>query len=259
MRIAITSSYDVNSYAVGIALQLIQEGYQPVVFILVQPSNWDTARSYARYRGWPETLIRFFRHFPTREPNFYLINYAKRQRWSKLSWSLTEIARQYGIKVLKIHNVNDAEVVGFIRNNVDIVINAGGGIFELGIINAPRLGIINAHMGSLPRFRGINTFRWSLFYGVPPEVTTYFIVRAIDQGDILLSQRVPITPRERTIDRLRHKSVPLQIKLIAKTIALLDKHRLKPRRQLARAGRQYYAMYPRLRAVVERNFRHLSN
>ena len=126
-----------------------------------------------------------------------------------------------------------------------------GEILRREIIRSPAIGILNAHMGRLPAFRGMNVLEWSVFEGEPVGVTVHFIDEGIDMGDVLLFRELAVTAGD-TLDSLRAKSVALGVDLMAEAVAQLEAKRAHPLRQSRSAGRQFFVMNPRLRAVTER-------
>src|SRR5436305_11718144 len=66
-------------------------------------------------------------------------------------------------------------------------------IYRRPAIEAFRLGILNAHIGLLPRYRGRSVMEWSLLNGDPTGVTTFFVDEGIDTGArIVLRQHVDV-------------------------------------------------------------------
>ncbi len=61
--------------------------------------------------------------------------------------------------------------------------------------NMPPMGTINVHGSLLPQYRGAAPINWAIINGeTETGVTTFKLKHQIDTGDILLQQRVPITP-----------------------------------------------------------------
>lgn len=61
----------------------------------------------------------------------------------------------------------------------------------------PPLGTINLHASLLPDYRGAAPINWALINGeARTGITTFKLSNAIDTGDILLSEQVPIGPED---------------------------------------------------------------
>ena len=87
----------------------------------------------------------------------------------------------------------------FKEMNNDLVVYAGGGILRKNFIKVPNIGILNAHSGKLPFFRGMNVIEWSLLYNVKPTVTVHMISEGID-GDILFQKSIPVKNNYSIVD-----------------------------------------------------------
>ena len=78
-----------------------------------------------------------------------------------------------------------------------IVVVAYGQILPVSILSIPRLGCINAHASLLPKYRGAAPINWAIMRGeTVTGVTTMMMDKGMDSGDILLTQAVPIEPRD---------------------------------------------------------------
>ncbi len=63
--------------------------------------------------------------------------------------------------------------------------------------NMPPMGTINVHGSLLPQYRGAAPINWAIINGeTETGVTTFKLKHEIDTGDILLQQKVPITPAD---------------------------------------------------------------
>jgi methionyl-tRNA formyltransferase len=59
----------------------------------------------------------------------------------------------------------------------------------------PPMGTLNVHGSLLPKYRGAAPINWAIINGEQTTgVTTFRLQHAIDTGDILLQERIPITP-----------------------------------------------------------------
>jgi len=64
--------------------------------------------------------------------------------------------------------------------NPDVSLIAGAGILD---IDGHK--IINSHPGYLPYTRGLDAVKWAIYHGNPIGVTTYYIRKEVDEGDII--------------------------------------------------------------------------
>jgi methionyl-tRNA formyltransferase len=68
----------------------------------------------------------------------------------------------------------------------DIGLHAAGVIYKKEIIESFSQGILNAHIGILPRYRGRSVMEWSILFGEKTGVSTFFIDENIDTGSQII-------------------------------------------------------------------------
>ena len=102
-------------------------------------------------------------------------------------------AGKRGIPAIKVW-ANSSEGVRIVRQHgIDLLVYlGGGGILREAILAAPTLGVLNAHMGLLPAYRGMNVTEWALWNDDPVGCTVHLIVRGIDTGEIISTRRVDV-------------------------------------------------------------------
>jgi methionyl-tRNA formyltransferase len=75
----------------------------------------------------------------------------------------------------------------------EIVVVAFGQILHEAALAVAREGAINLHGSLLPRYRGVAPINWTIVRGeIETGVTTMFMEKKIDAGEIILSRRTPI-------------------------------------------------------------------
>jgi hypothetical protein len=135
----------------------------------------------------------------------------------------------------------------------DVLIHAGASILRAATIKLPRLGVLNAHMGLLPAYRGVNVVEWACLNGDPVGCSVHLIDTGIDTGAVLATRAVS-TAGCRDIAALRAVVDAAQIELLGSVLAeVLRTGSLPPATPNNPAeGRQYFSMHPTLKAVLER-------
>ena len=92
----------------------------------------------------------------------------------------------FGIEKLDFQDPNDEVVVQWIRENqIDVILQFAGYILKEGIIQSPRVCILNKHAGLLPSNKGVYPIFWSLLFDEPIAVTLHKINEEIDDGEIV--------------------------------------------------------------------------
>lgn len=87
----------------------------------------------------------------------------------------------------------------------------GAGLLDKEFVKCHR--IINAHPGYIPFKRGLDAYKWSIYYGLPLEVTTYFFSDYINVGEIIDRREIKLkeydtfhSVAQRMIERVIKKS-----------------------------------------------------
>lgn len=136
-----------------------------------------------------------------------------------------ERALELGLNVYQPDNINSSESIEIIKNvNPDIiVVVAYGQILKESILNLPRLGCINVHASLLPKYRGAAPINWAIINGEKTTgVTTMFMEKGLDSGDMLLKRETEILNGE-TAGQLHDRLMELGAELLVETIAGLER------------------------------------
>ena len=157
--------------------------------------------------------------------------------------SLYLYCRKKNIKIVHVDSfISNTDLDKVKKIKPDVIINCGGGIFRFPFIEIPKIGIINAHMGLLPKYRGMNVLEWSILNNDPIGVTLHYIDEGIDTGDIIKFKEIKVTKHD-TIKTLREKSNIINVELISEYIDNLINNRKIPRKkQKIKDGKQYFKM-----------------
>jgi methionyl-tRNA formyltransferase len=157
-----------------------------------------------------------------------------------------------GIRVVHVAALSLPESVAAVRAlEPDLLIHAGAGILRRELLATPRLGTLNAHMGLLPRYRGMNVAEWARLQSNPVGCTAHLIDEGIDTGDILVVSEID-TKGAASVEALRDLVDKAQIELLARVVRfVVATGELPPRRpQRADEGRQYFRMHAELKALL---------
>lgn len=165
-----------------------------------------------------------------------------------------DYAAQNTIETLTVSDlVSNANLDRLRALNADLFIHAGAGILRAPLLAIPRLGTLNAHMGLLPRYRGMNVAEWSVMEGRQAGCTVHFLDPGIDTGDIIATRHMAINDCD-SIAALRAKMDRAQLDFLAETVkTIVEREELPPHHaQKHEDGRQYFTMHPDLKAVLEK-------
>lgn len=127
------------------------------------------------------------------------------------------------IPVFAPENINAPESLERVREaNPDvIVVVAYGQILKQPLLELAPLGCVNVHGSLLPKYRGAAPIQWAIANGeTVTGVTTMFVNRRMDAGDIILKQEVGIGPEE-TGGGLHDRLAPVGAQLLLETLELV--------------------------------------
>lgn len=166
-----------------------------------------------------------------------------------------ELARTRGIPTLTARSLVDPALLQKLRDlDPDLFVCAGAGILRPALLAIPRLGTVNAHMGLLPHYRGMNVAEWAAFNGDAIGVTAHLVDAGIDTGDLLVARVVGLGDAT-SIAELRDAVDVAQIELLAHVLRWIwTSGTLPPRTAQSRfETRQWFGMHPELKAMLARD------
>jgi folate-dependent phosphoribosylglycinamide formyltransferase PurN len=160
--------------------------------------------------------------------------------------------RSRGTAFLETGPLDSADAVGAIKALApDLGIHAGAGLLRRPLIDAFRLGVLNAHMGLLPACRGMNVAEWAALEEAPVGCTVHLIDSGIDTGPILATQGVDIAGCG-SIAALRDAVDRAQLALLGDIVESIVSGRMpEPLAAAEPPGPQYFHMHQDLAAILE--------
>jgi len=229
MRIVILCSSVYSESACAMAARMAESGYIPVgalalstldrVTLLRKLEQWgarDVAR-YARAKLIPQRTNR-----PSQLRNPYLQPLLKHE--DKFFRNLREVAAVYGFPVVTCNDQNVPESIACLKEwSPDLIIFTGGNILRKPLLDIPRLGVLNVHLGLLPEIRGMSSPEWSLLKHVPVGVTIHYMDAGIDTGPILQRCEFPGEAQCESLSDLRNRLIVFGIEKATEVVAALDR------------------------------------
>jgi hypothetical protein len=180
--------------------------------------------------------------------------------WARRWWSTlrrpddsARICREHGWKHAYEPTVNSPDAIRAVESMRPLIaVAAGAGILRRQILAVPRLGTLNAHMGLLPAYRGMNACEWSAFHGDSIGCSVLWVDDGIDTGPIIATRRVDIDAC-RSIADLRARVDECQLDLLDDTLRSIVERGISPSSAPQRRdeGRQFFRMHADLRRVLE--------
>ena len=244
-NIYLTAGYGNSKHASAVLQMLIQQGHTVHGVILYRMSA-KRVRAYVKRLGRLHAASRYasralgFGRRSQQDPEVAPVLEFMRKS-GLIAKGVSAVARKLNVPVLPVRSFSDEQLLAQMRSHpVDAVVYCGGGIVRGDLIGIPRIGILNAHAGPLPRFRGINASEWSVLHGVEPVVTTITIDQGIDTGGIVAVHAIEGMPA-RSVGELRGLATVTAILALVGDIGRLLDGTVKPKQQLG-TGDQYFTM-----------------
>jgi hypothetical protein len=168
-------------------------------------------------------------------------------------WRIEAFCAASGIPCLPVPGINSVASRTLLSSlKPDLLILAGVGIVRREVLEIPRRGTLNAHMGLLPFFRGMNVAEWSALNGSALGCSVHYVDSSVDTGEILAVQELPRNGIK-DIDSLRSEVNRAQVRLLGKVVAAIASGENLPRySQLSTEGRQFFTMHRELRSLLAR-------
>ena len=131
------------------------------------------------------------------------------------------IAQEAGVPVFQPEKIRDF-VAELKSMEADLfVVVAYGQLLTQAVLDVPMLGCINLHASLLPKHRGASPIQAAILAGDgETAMTVMFVALGLDSGDVLLAERVFLTPDE-TGGTLHDKLAEIGPRALAKALPLL--------------------------------------
>ena len=108
--------------------------------------------------------------------------------------AIKNAAEELDIKIYQPQSLKSEETVDYLVScPADLYVVVAFRILPENIIEIPSKGVINLHASLLPKYRGAAPIQWALLNGDSETgVTTFFIKKGVDTGDIILQRKIEI-------------------------------------------------------------------
>jgi methionyl-tRNA formyltransferase len=148
--------------------------------------------------------------------------------------------------------LDDASSTGYLRSlQCDIGLHAANVIYRQPVISAFRLGILNAHIGILPEYRGRSVAEWSILQGDGTGITVFFIDSGIDTGARIVLRELISPHGKNSVGELKRMLFGCDARLYRRALEALMSPGFQFENNETSQGRRYYVMSKMLTGVVE--------
>ncbi len=171
--------------------------------------------------------------------------------------NVDELGAARGIPVHYCQDLNDTNVIDCFHDyKPDLVVFTGGGLLRGEVLAAAGAGVLNCHMGMLPKYRGMDVVEWPILKGDIEHIglTVHFMDEGVDTGDILRNRKVEFESGE-TIRQIRDRFEPIMVREFVDTCTAYLAGKIERHPQKKADGKQYFIMHPRLHELAERKLK----
>ncbi|MDP8263816.1 MAG: formyl transferase [Candidatus Ancaeobacter aquaticus] len=138
-------------------------------------------------------------------------------------YSIQELIYDKKIPFYIVKDHNSDKTADIIKKYMpDIIVLSNTRIIKNNIIELPRYGCINLHLGKLPKYRGTDSCFWEIFNGENKGgITVHAIDASLDTGDIIIEQYIDIKHNDNELSLYKRK---LQIgpQLVVKALDCIE-------------------------------------
>ena len=146
---------------------------------------------------------------------------------------IKKIATNNNIPIFQPKNLKDPQFINEINSlKPDLFVVVAFRMLPEILINIPKLGTINLHSSLLPNYRGAAPINWVIINGEKETgVTTFFINKKIDEGDIIDTVEVKIKEKY-SAGILHDKLKDIGAELVLKTVNNIFANNFSRKRQI---------------------------
>lgn len=133
------------------------------------------------------------------------------------------LAGSHGLEILQPERLKDSSFLERLADfKADIFCVVAFRILPEEVFGMPPEGCINLHASLLPKYRGAAPINWALINGESETgLTTFFIRREVDTGEIILREKLEIGPDE-TFGSLHDRMAEKGGELLVRTLDLIE-------------------------------------
>ena len=258
MRVVILCSSVYSETACAVAVRLAEMGHVPYGVLSLKTLNRGTVLRKLGQWGFRDAAHYAGTKLLARTQGAQQLNNPYLQHWLKppdvIFRSIRDVAKRYGFPVSSCSNHNSPGSLARLKAWLpDMIVFAGGSILRISLLQIPRLGVINMHLGWLPEIRGMSSPEWSLLKGVPLGVTIHYMDAGIDTGPVLQKFEFNELERCTSLSDLRHRLIAFGVEKLGEVVADLDRGTIvaMPQTDLAQdheKDNQYFVMHEWLQA-----------
>lgn len=165
-------------------------------------------------------------------------------RGQKISESaVKKYALDKNLPILQPTNLKSEEFINELKSyKANLFIVVAFRMLPEAVWKLPEFGTFNLHASLLPDYRGAAPINWALINGeTTTGVTTFFIDKAIDTGEIILKDSLEI-PEDETAGKLHDRLMNLGKQTVIKTLEQIENNKVNLIKQPDKAQKTAYKL-----------------
>ncbi|WP_264357646.1 methionyl-tRNA formyltransferase [Chlorobaculum tepidum] len=191
------------------------------------------------FMGTPEFAVPSLRRIAAMKPQFetvLVVTGCDKPRRSKNSppepTPVKQAALELGLPVLEADDVSSHEfALQVAAARPDVIVVAAFRVLPPEVLELPPLGTFNLHGSLLPAYRGAAPVNWAIINGdAETGVTTFFLQKSVDTGNIITMDRTPIGPDENAFELLKRLS-EIGAGTVERTLTMIADGAVMPEKQ----------------------------
>lgn len=140
-----------------------------------------------------------------------------------------QAALDMALSVVQPESLDDPDFIQKLKQtSADVFAVVGFRILPPEVFQLPHGGTVNLHASLLPKYRGAAPIQWALMNGDDKTgVTTFFIKKRVDTGDMILQKEIPIL-REDNGGSLHDKLADAGAEILLQTMNMIREDSINP-------------------------------
>lgn len=141
--------------------------------------------------------------------------------------SLNYYIKKFSIPMYNIKRINNKILEKINEISPDLIISLSATeVFNERLLSLPSKGCINLHSGPLPNYRGLFPTFWQLLNGEKEiGVTVHFMNEDIDGGNILLQEKIEISPSD-SLSSLLNRVKTTGAQILLKALEIIESNNI---------------------------------
>ncbi len=259
MRVLIIAPTNFQSYATAVLIKLLKDSEIEVVGVLVHSFNLSRLKNEFKRDG-KRIFYKILNKIILSEKRSLNYSFETPKRYlvqSNVKPNLKSLCDLNNLYYKKVNSFSNTDLINdLISLKIDIGAFCGGGLLRNKFLDTFSFGVLNCHMGILPKYRGMDVVEWPFLEDDNRQVgvTCHLMDEGIDTGDILEIVKVNSDKFQDFIE-LREYLSGVMFKLMVKTITNVKQGSFKRQKQLKSDGKQYFVMHSILKKITNHKYK----